>query len=372
MIADNSKIIDFFRWFSAFVVVISHARRLTFLDHADVSNSNILIKVFYFVTGFGHQAVMIFFVLSGFLVAGSLLNQSELSSYNLKKYSINRFSRIYPPLFGALLLTALITFLVNTILGDPWLYNDLSNNNHYSKLQTTSYDLVTFLGNLLALQTVYVSEYGYNIPLWSLANEIWYYIWFPLILLLFKPNENFLKKLFFGILIISLFWFIGFNITFYFLIWLIGASLNFLPTYSSLAYKYLSWITFFIVLFISRINYFEWNIEIYDLLISVSFCFVLLTNIEGFDIKNRFLAKINKAFADFSYSLYLIHYPVIILIATYCSKRFDYGFNVAPNLTSILYFTILVLFSTIMAYLFSLLTEKNSKYLRKYLYTYLK
>ena len=32
-----------------------------------------MTKVFYLATGLGHQAVMIFFVLSGFLVGGSVI-----------------------------------------------------------------------------------------------------------------------------------------------------------------------------------------------------------------------------------------------------------------------------------------------------------
>src|SRR5207302_8969523 len=38
-----------------------------------------------------------------------------------------------------------------------------------------------FLGNLLGLQTVCVPSFGSNGPLWSLANEWWYYCFFILL-----------------------------------------------------------------------------------------------------------------------------------------------------------------------------------------------
>jgi peptidoglycan/LPS O-acetylase OafA/YrhL len=40
--------------------------------------------------------------------------------------------------------------------------------------------LSTLLGNLAFVQTIAVPTYGTNGPLWSLANEFWYYVLFPL------------------------------------------------------------------------------------------------------------------------------------------------------------------------------------------------
>jgi peptidoglycan/LPS O-acetylase OafA/YrhL len=35
------------------------------------------------------------------------------------------------------------------------------------------------LGNLVFLQAILVPTWGSNGPLWSLAFEFWFYIWFP-------------------------------------------------------------------------------------------------------------------------------------------------------------------------------------------------
>jgi peptidoglycan/LPS O-acetylase OafA/YrhL len=37
----------------------------------------------------------------------------------------------------------------------------------------------TLLGNILFLQSIAVAPFGTNGPLWSLAYEFWFYIWFP-------------------------------------------------------------------------------------------------------------------------------------------------------------------------------------------------
>ena len=90
-----SNFLDISRWISAFVVVISHLRNLVFVDYDYVDSKSILIRLFYFLTGFGQQAVVIFFVLSGFLIGGSILNKIKSRNFSFTKYSIDRFSRIY-------------------------------------------------------------------------------------------------------------------------------------------------------------------------------------------------------------------------------------------------------------------------------------
>jgi peptidoglycan/LPS O-acetylase OafA/YrhL len=47
-----------------------------------------------------------------------------------------------------------------------------------------------FFGNLFFLQTIAVPSLGSNGPLWSLSNEFWYYIMFPLGLLALWPGRT--------------------------------------------------------------------------------------------------------------------------------------------------------------------------------------
>lgn len=66
MSPEFSGFLDFVRWMAALLVVLQHIRYLWFAEYADIQNKTILFKLFYFLTGFGSEAVMVFFVLSGF------------------------------------------------------------------------------------------------------------------------------------------------------------------------------------------------------------------------------------------------------------------------------------------------------------------
>jgi len=67
----TSNFIDASRWIAAFLVLIGHIRHLILADYKDVTiaNKNIIAKGIYFVTGLGHEAVVIFLLLMGFLLA---------------------------------------------------------------------------------------------------------------------------------------------------------------------------------------------------------------------------------------------------------------------------------------------------------------
>ena len=41
--------------------------------------------------------------------------------------------------------------------------------------------MLAFLGSMAFLQTIYIPTFGSNGPMWSLSNEFWYYIVFPLV-----------------------------------------------------------------------------------------------------------------------------------------------------------------------------------------------
>ena len=69
--------LDAIRGLAALLVFWSHVRALFFVPYESVAHRNALIKVLYFFDGFGHSAVMVFFVLSGFLISSSVLRSLE-------------------------------------------------------------------------------------------------------------------------------------------------------------------------------------------------------------------------------------------------------------------------------------------------------
>ncbi len=90
-------------------------------------------------------------------------------------------------------------------------------------------NLQTFLGNVACLQTIFVPGFGSNGPLWSLANEFWYYFLFPAVLLAFwKGVPVAMRVLGLGATAFLL-WLLGGDKLLGFLIWLAGAGVRLLP-----------------------------------------------------------------------------------------------------------------------------------------------
>ena len=65
---------------------------------------------------------------------------------------------------------------------------DLGDKNAVGRGVDLSF--IAFLGNLVFLQDLYVPTFGSNWPLWSLANEFWYYLWFPALFMIVKRRRQ--------------------------------------------------------------------------------------------------------------------------------------------------------------------------------------
>lgn len=91
--------LDALRFIAAFMVLLSHSRNTFFPAYGDlpVEQHNVLTMAFTMICRMGHEAVIIFFVLSGFLVGGRGFERIKDGTMKVKSYAIDRFSRIYPP-----------------------------------------------------------------------------------------------------------------------------------------------------------------------------------------------------------------------------------------------------------------------------------
>lgn len=106
-------LLDFLRATSALLVLFAHSRDFYFLDTGVVAQPGLFLKLFYFMTELGHEAVVIFFVLSGFLIGGSLADSIQRGNFDLVRYLIARFVRIYIVYIPALVITEAV-FLFGT------------------------------------------------------------------------------------------------------------------------------------------------------------------------------------------------------------------------------------------------------------------
>jgi peptidoglycan/LPS O-acetylase OafA/YrhL len=310
--------LNLIRGLAAVAVAAGHLRGLFFAEWHQVPQKSALLGVFYALTGLGHQAVMVFFVMSGFLISSSIFKSASIQ-WSWKRYLTNRLTRLYIVLIPALLLGALFDYTGSHLpVGRHYYTQALLNFTDQPFVEHLSGSV--FLGNIFFLQTIAVPTFGSNGPLWSLANEFWYYMLFPLLMLLCIGKRPAPEKVLYGVLALLLLFNLPSSITRGFGVWLMGAALHFLPKlHANYARALSSWgvilgvAWFAISLLLSKVwTSADWGSEYF---IGGAFVFLLYCLLHGDRANlNKRYAGSAAMLAGFSYSLYVAHFPLLILV----------------------------------------------------------
>ena len=289
--------IDLIRFLAAFAVLASHFRGAFFVDYASlpVHQQTLPIFCFFSITRLGHEAVLIFFILSGFLVGGKSIERILNKKFRPLDYSIDRIVRIMLPLISSLLL-----FIPVCLWGDFPIYPKV------------------WIGNLFSLQGIACAPVFET--LWSLSYEVWFYILMCAVgySILYKGT----LKGYIGLitLIISLSVFTKLE-SYYLFIWFIGAFGYLLIPNKSRILKYGAMIfslIFLIILQLSSggskmlISISPNFVHILEIIFCSVFCIFMVQSIQNIP-STRFSKKLNRIgtrLAAFSYTLYLTHIPV--------------------------------------------------------------
>ena len=312
-----SQMIEAYRWIGALIVISVHATN-TFLNLGDIMTAPHAPPVYawWFVANFalGHELVLGFFVLSGYLVGGAALASIRKGKSFLREYFIHRFARIYIVTAPTLVLTLVLDGFGRS-LPEASFYDIAVFQGHSTA--------PIFFGNLLNFQEILVPPFGTNSPLWSLACEFWYYICFPLLALPLAANYS--KGLRYGgfALGVAIFLYLGMASAWFrfgFLLWVIGALAS-LPTRPLIASRWAS-----LALYVSALVLFRffvrgpvleahpWIQDVADLVAALLLSNLLLTvrhsPTEGW---NWLRPKFHHDFANFSFSIYSIHMPILVL-----------------------------------------------------------
>ena len=295
--------LDSLRGFAALYVVIYHCvQKFKFIPE--------VFKMVFF--SFGQEAVMMFFLLSGFVIYWSC---SRKSVFNSQNYFIRRFRRIYFPFFVSLIVSAIV-FILNKKLDNNFSWFDL-------------------LGNFIMLQDISFLKPGTwfdpflgNVVLWSLSYEWWFYILF---LLAYKTIFKIQKRIYYVFVFSSIsytFYLMIPNqislISSYFIIWWLGVEFadiflryhrfplgKIKPILLSLFSMCI--LTAIPVFFVNKIE-----LGLYPFLIFRHFFISFLISIVAlvwYNYKMIFFDRIFGIFAaiaPISYGLYIFHYPILI------------------------------------------------------------
>ena len=357
----HSILIAAVRGLAALQVAAAHLRAEFYPGLRTLENPTLWYQALAFFTGFAHQAVLVFFLISGWLVGGSLLNKLAQPDA-LKLYAIDRVTRLWTVLIPTFVLILAFGILTGTLDAAS---ADFSPANPYS--------WAAFAGNLAGLQTISVPEFGGNFPLWSLANESWYYMLFPLLVLCAAPARAG-KRLLPGALLLLLALLLPFTIVLYFSIWLLGAGFsrlrlecNQLTRFSLLALLGVLAVYFRLT---GRTNEINGDTFVTYLILSVLFLLFLSSTVIKTDPRVRLVAPVRAVanfFSNFSFTLYVVHIPVLGMLGWLGTHLFDKNALVHDSLGDLGLFVAMLVTVVLFSYGFYRLFEARTYQVRRWL-----
>ena len=283
--------IELLRFLAALAVVFYHYNTVFNYQNTSLTTTlpfNLFLTTFY---KYGNYGVEVFFIISGFVFSHMYLGEKKKIS--AKAFFIKRFARLYP-----LHLATLIIFLFFVFLDFDFFQVYFNKNGVYT-------DLYHFI-----LQLFFISYWGfeegfsYNAPSWSISLEIGIYIFFFLAI---NHLNKFRVKLSLIVMILCFTFYKLANINFifdeYLLLFFMGITIY--QIQKKISFKLLV-VVAFSCLIISFVGNFK----------SFLFCPSLMILVLSFEnyiqkkpIKNYFLKL-----GSISYSLYLIHYPLMLIL----------------------------------------------------------
>jgi peptidoglycan/LPS O-acetylase OafA/YrhL len=229
--------LDALRGFAAFSVLLNHWRDAFFVDYQTLPHHNPLVESAYLITGLGHQWVIVFFVMSGYLVGGSVLRAINADRWSWRSYLLARMTRLYIVLLPALALGGALDWAGMHLSGATALYSGNSGMHALTANVHATLTLPVLFGNVLFLQTASlpaslghaIPTFGSNGPLWSLCNEFWYYIAFPIALLLITRGRSWRTRVLLVAALVAWGWLVGSEIALLGIPWLMGVMISVLP-----------------------------------------------------------------------------------------------------------------------------------------------
>ena len=316
------------RGLAAIAVLFQHLRSALFLDWQQTTAHSPLAAAVYLLAKFGHPAVVIFFVLSGFLVGSSGLRAIAKRTWSLPRYLLHRVLRLEIVLLPALLIGLLWDNIGLHVLGASVLYN----GGWHLLVRWGPIDLSwhTLLGNAAFLQGILVPTFGTNAALWSLANEFWYYILFGLLLTALLAPVRLWLRLLLGALTIAVIWFSGFAIMSLAPLWFMGLGVSLLPRLNLGPGARRTLLAVAALLFVALLGATFGSDTVHlgrlsqplplDLLTGLLFCFLLYAMLHSNAMGARY-QQIAHRLAAPSYTLYANHFPALLVLLAWIGVR---------------------------------------------------
>lgn len=354
---------DALRFFAALAVVLSHARQLVWAAPENGAAMAPWSWIFTQATSFGGEAVMVFFVLSGFWITKTATRQLGSEQF-WPRFLTDRLTRLLLVLVPALALGALLDLLGAGLLDGAVYRGGLG----VSRLGRSVYDHLTpavIVGNLLFLQPYAVVPAGTNGPLWSLGHEFWYYLWFAALAVSIK------RRAVSPALIVLALGVIWPGLLYLFPVWLVGSLAYYADQCETLrrattrrgARVFLS-VGLAAMAAVHTLHACSAiGILTMELLTGIAFGLVLWGLLRDAIPFPRWLRPCARYGAGASFSLYVTHFPLLAIALA----ALGYGVRRSPDLASFGLIISLCCLAVAVGWLFSRVTEAHTGRLRELL-----
>jgi peptidoglycan/LPS O-acetylase OafA/YrhL len=357
-----SVLLDLLRGLAALLVLLAHWRNFLFVDYDQLTPAarHWMLPI-YAASSTGHAAVIIFFVLSGYLVSGSVFRLFDRNAWSWKTYLTHRLVRLWVVLLPGLMLCALCDSIGLRSGWAPLLYAG-AGPNHMTPNVAQFLTPKLFVSNLLFVQTILTPIFGSDGALWSLAFEFWYYILFACGISAIR-GRGLLSRVLFVIAFVAVGCFVRGAILDEFPIWLMGTALALLPPPRLPAWsRYVAALVYIAIFFtIYRIPLPGFVADYILATCTFLLLWILLSAHEN-ATTGAPATWISSKLAGFSYTLYVVHMPFLLLLtAAFAGEQRGQG--TAPNVVKALGILFLVL---AYAYVIAWLTEARTSTLRRW------
>ena len=343
---ESSIFVDLIRGVSSQLVLIGHL----------ISFYGINIGLFK-IQDFG---VVLFFLISGFLITMSIDNKG--SDYNFKEFLIDRFSRIFIAYIPALIIISILDLILLYIFHFSEYNKAISFSSFISNiLMLQDFPLIEFIFKKLE-KFNFLTSFGSARQLWTVAIEWWIYIFIGYLML----QKFTIKSI--GILLLSFFVILtnvagrGNGLT---IMWFLGSLTYFITNknvFNPIRNKIFLFIILILPLIIFRLKVNQFNVYdagFYTLLASI-FLLIIIFLQNNINFKIKYFESFFKFLADYSFSLYLLHYTIIVF---FMNLNLKLNINLQIIILFVLINIISFLFSKIFETHYLTLRDKIKKYL---------
>jgi peptidoglycan/LPS O-acetylase OafA/YrhL len=311
----GEHLIEALRGFAALLVAYFHCRQVTWIgmeafhaSHASLANPGTIAAWLTLPVAWGSAGVPIFFVISGYSIhrsGAARLFANPGFRLDARQFWLRRFVRIYPVLLAALLLTFAVDSISLTLLPVSHKILDIGPQ--------------AFLVNLFSLQGVAGKTYGSNGALWTLSLEVQFYLLYPLV---FALRRRFgMPVVIAGIAVINVVSALTLQrhdiivFTSYWFSWILGAWIAEARLRGSRGFPFAySAAALFAVAGCGAFHFGQYGA--FQLWACAFACYLVKALARPSGGGRGVVVPVFAKIGDFSYSLYLIHLPLFVLLGS--------------------------------------------------------